>query len=86
MNGRTNVAIQWIRKRLAGHAYTVWFGLGIVVTVAIQRFGEFIASFFSRTPFDSVAIWLGPLIAAAVLGTVLAEGYCYLLKRYGGQT
>ena len=43
MNGRTNVAIQWIRKRLAGHAYTVWFGLGIVVTVAIQRFGEFIA-------------------------------------------
>ena len=83
MNNKLDVAVIWTKGRLEGHSNTVWFFLGIVVTVAMQQLGYFLASVF-RVPFgDTAAIWIGALIAAAVTVTVFVEGYKFLLRRYG---
>ena len=85
MNNNLDVAALWMRGRLEGHSNTVWFFLGIVVTVAMQQFGYFLASVFRGPLNDSAAIWVGALIAAAVVVTVFVEGYKYLFRRYGGK-
>ena len=85
MNNKLDVAVLWMKGRLEGHSNTVWFFLGIVVTVAIQQFGYFLASVF-RVPFgDTAAIWIGALISAVVIATVVAEAYKHLFRRYGGK-
>ena len=86
MNNKLDVAVLWTKGRLEGHSNTVWFFLGIVVTVTIQQFGYVLASVF-HVPFgDTTAGWLGALVAAVAIATVVVEGYKYLLRRYGGKS
>ena len=80
MNNKLDVAVLRIKGRLEGHSNTVWFFLGIVVTVVMQQVGELLA-LVGHGPF-----WITALIAAAITVVVFVEGYKFLLRRYGGKT
>ena len=80
MNNKLDVAVLRIKGRLEGHSNTVWFFLGIVITVAMQQVDEVLVWWIPQ-PF-----WLSALIAAAVTVTVFGEGYKFLCRRYGGKT